>query len=118
MPAASPARRAAGICIIADSGEVRHGGCSGHPRFSCRTRCVLFVAERWKPEAINALEENFIAILLAAITIISFFPGRRPLRLQYRLGRRAGTDPHPVRLDDPVRHVYGVKQGMHLGVDA
>ena len=65
---------------------------------------LLFAAERRWPNGVTRMEENFLAILLALITLVSFF------QVVARYGFNSGWtgalefDAHPVRLDDPVRH--------------
>ena len=79
---------------------------------------ILFLAERKYPEAVNALEESIIAFLLAAITIISF----TQVVARYGFNSAWGGALELTRILFAWLILfgmsYGVKQGMHLGVDA
>lgn len=79
---------------------------------------VLFLAERWKPETVNALEEGLIAILLAAITIISFT--QVVARYGFNTGWGGALELTRILFAWLILFgmSYGVKHGMHLGVDA
>jgi C4-dicarboxylate transporter DctQ subunit len=79
---------------------------------------ILFVAERRWPEAITNLEENFIAILMALITIISFV--QVIARYGFHSGWGGALELTRILFAWIILFgmSYGVKQGMHLGVDA
>ncbi|TCD11452.1 TRAP transporter small permease [Oricola cellulosilytica] len=79
---------------------------------------ALFVAERWNREAVNTLEESFIALLLAAITIISF--SQVVARYGFNSGWGGALELTRILFAWLILFgmAYGVKQGMHLGVDA
>jgi len=80
--------------------------------------CILFVAERYRPETVNTFEENFIAILLALITIVSF--SQVVARYGFNSGWGGALELTRVLFAwlILIGASYGVKQGMHLGVDA
>ena len=79
---------------------------------------ILFLAERWNREAVNALEESLIAILLAAITIISFT--QVVARYGFNTGWGGALELTRILFAWLILFgmSYGVKHGMHLGVDA
>jgi C4-dicarboxylate transporter, DctQ subunit len=79
---------------------------------------VLFLAERWNRDAVNRLEENFIAILLAAITFISFT--QVIARYGFNSGWGGALELTRILFAWLILFgmSYGVKHGMHLGVDA
>jgi C4-dicarboxylate transporter DctQ subunit len=79
---------------------------------------ILFLAERWNREAVNAIEENIIAILLAAITIISF--SQVVARYGFNTGWGGALELTRILFAWLILFgmSYGVKHGMHLGVDA
>ena len=79
---------------------------------------VIFLVERVRPELVSSLEENTIAGLLALITIISF------IQVVLRYGFNTGI-PGALELTTVLfawlilfGMSYGIKMGMHLGVDA
>jgi C4-dicarboxylate transporter DctQ subunit len=84
----------------------------------CALIAALFLAERRNPDAINTMEETVIAILLAAITIISF----TQVVARYGFNSGWGGALELTRILFAWLIIfgasYGVKQGMHLGVDA
>jgi len=79
---------------------------------------ALFVAERRYGDAINALEEGLIAFLLAAITIISFT--QVVARYGFNTGWGGALELTRILFAWLILFgmSYGVKHGMHLGVDA
>jgi C4-dicarboxylate transporter DctQ subunit len=79
---------------------------------------ILFVAERRNPAAINALEEGIIAVLLAAITIVSFT--QVVARYGFNTGWGGALELTRILFAWLILFgmSYGVKHGMHLGVDA
>lgn len=79
---------------------------------------ALFAAERWKPETVNAFEEGMIAILLAAITIVSFT--QVVARYGFNTGWGGALELTRILFAWLILFgmSYGVKHGMHLGVDA
>jgi C4-dicarboxylate transporter, DctQ subunit len=79
---------------------------------------VLFAAERWKRAAVNAMEEGVIAVLLAAITVISFT--QVVARYGFNTGWSGALELTRILFAWLILFgmSYGVKQGMHLGVDA
>ena len=89
------------------------------PSFSLVVLIVLlYAAERWNKEAVNRLEESVIAILLAAITIISFT--QVVARYGFNTGWNGALELTRILFAWLILFgmSYGVKQGMHLGVDA
>ncbi|WP_421857143.1 TRAP transporter small permease [Oricola sp.] len=79
---------------------------------------LLFLAERWNKDAVNQLEESIIAILLAAITIVSFT--QVVARYGFNTGWSGALELTRILFAWLILFgmAYGVKQGMHLGVDA
>lgn len=79
---------------------------------------ILFLVERKYPEAVNTLEESIIAFLLAAITIISFT--QVVARYGFNSGWGGALELTRILFAWLILFgmSYGVKQGMHLGVDA
>ena len=79
---------------------------------------VLFLAERWNADAVDRIEENIIAILLAAITIISF--SQVVARYGFHTGWSGALELTRILFAWLILFgmSYGVKKGMHLGVDA
>lgn len=79
---------------------------------------VLFAAERRWPDAISRMEENIIAFLLAVITIVSFV--QVIARYGFNTGWGGALEFTRILFAWLILFgmSYGVKQGMHLGVDA
>lgn len=79
---------------------------------------ILFAAERRWPQAINNMEENFIAFLLAMITIVSFV--QVVARYGFNTGWGGALELTRILFAWLILFgmSYGIKQGMHLGVDA
>jgi hypothetical protein len=79
---------------------------------------AFFLLERTRPELINALRENFLAILLATITIVSFF--QVIARYGFNTGWGGALEFTRILFAWLILFgmSYGVKTGMHLGVDA
>lgn len=79
---------------------------------------AIFLAERFKPGLVARLEENIIALLLAAITLISF--AQVVLRYGFNTGIHGALELTTVLFAWLILFgmSYGIKTGMHLGVDA
>lgn len=79
---------------------------------------VLFVAERLFPVAVSRLEENFLATLLALITIVSF--AQVIARYGFNTGWGGALELTRSLFAWMILFgmSYGLKQGIHLGVDA
>lgn len=79
---------------------------------------VLFLAERWNRDFVDTLEESFISILLAAITLISF--SQVIARYGFNSGWGGALELTRILFAWLILFgmAYGVKKGMHLGVDA
>lgn len=79
---------------------------------------LLFLAERAAPETVLRLEENFIAILLATITIISFT--QVIMRYGFNTGWGGALELSRILFAWLILFgmSYGLKAGIHLGVDA
>ncbi|PSM17672.1 MULTISPECIES: TRAP transporter small permease [Nitratireductor] len=79
---------------------------------------ILFAAERRWPEAITRLEENFIAALMAIITLVSFF--QVVARYGFNTGWSGALELTRILFAWLILFgmSYGIKQHMHLGVDA
>ncbi|RFC65220.1 TRAP transporter small permease [Fulvimarina endophytica] len=79
---------------------------------------ILFLAERRWPDGIARLEENIIAILLAAITLISF--SQVVARYGFNSGWTGSLEATRILFAWLILFGmgYGVKTGIHLGVDA
>ena len=79
---------------------------------------LLFLAERWNAKAVNTLEESIISILLAAITIISFT--QVVARYGFSTGWGGALELTRILFAWLILFgmSFGVKHGMHLGVDA
>ncbi|MDY8109964.1 TRAP transporter small permease [Fulvimarina sp. 2208YS6-2-32] len=78
----------------------------------------MFLAERRWPEGVSRLEENVIAILLASITLISF--AQVIARYGFNSGWSGSLEATRVLFAWLILFgmAYGVKTGIHLGVDA
>lgn len=79
---------------------------------------VIFIAERARPGLVTAIEENAIAALLALITLISFV--QVILRYGFNTGINGALELTTVLFAWLILFgmSYGIKMGMHLGVDA
>ncbi|MEN3791953.1 TRAP transporter small permease [Fulvimarina sp. MAC3] len=79
---------------------------------------VLFLAERAFPAAVESLEENIIAILMALITFISFFQVIG--RYGFNSGWQGALEATRILFAWLILFGmgYGIKVGIHLGVDA
>jgi len=79
---------------------------------------ILFMLERRYPEQITRLEENILAVLLAAITLVSFVQ----VVMRYGFNSGFGGALQLTRILFAwmilLGMSYGVKTGSHLGVDA
>lgn len=79
---------------------------------------VLFLVERRFPEAVTRFEENVLAFLLAAITLISFV--QVIARYGFASGWGGALELTRILFAWMILFGmgYGIKQGLHLGVDA
>lgn len=79
---------------------------------------LLFLAERRFPKAVTRLEENILALLLAAITLISFI--QVIARYGFSSGWGGALELTRILFAWMILFGmgYGIKQGLHLGVDA
>jgi len=79
---------------------------------------VLFLAERRFPVSVDRFEENVIAILMAAITLISF--AQVIARYGFNSGWQGALEATRILFAWLILFgmSYGVKTGIHLGVDA
>ena len=79
---------------------------------------ALFLAERRWPDGVTRMEENFIAILMALITLVSFV--QVIARYGFNTGWGGALEFTRILFAWLILFGmgYGVKQGMHLGVDA
>lgn len=79
---------------------------------------VMFAAERRWPDAVNRIEENLIAILLALITLVSFV--QVIARYGFNTGWSGALEFTRILFAWLILFgmSYGIKHGMHLGVDA
>ena len=79
---------------------------------------AIFLLERVRPGMVTAIEENTIAGLLAAITVISFI--QVVLRYGFNTGITGALELTTVLFAWLILFgmSYGIKMGMHLGVDA
>lgn len=79
---------------------------------------ALFLWEHWFPEAVTRFEENVLATLLAAITIISFV--QVIARYGFASGWGGALELTRILFAWMILFGmgYGIKQGLHLGVDA
>ncbi|PRD44728.1 TRAP transporter small permease [Phyllobacterium phragmitis] len=79
---------------------------------------ALFLIERRYPAAVTRVEENILAVLLAAITIISF--SQVVARYGFNSGWSGALELTRILFAWMILFGmgYGIKQGLHLGVDA
>lgn len=79
---------------------------------------VLFLAERRFPVSVDRFEENVIAILMASITLISFV--QVIARYGFNSGWQGALEATRILFAWLILFgmSYGVKTGIHLGVDA
>lgn len=79
---------------------------------------LLFLIERAKPQLVQRAEENFLAILLATITIVSF--GQVIARYGFNTGWGGALEFTRILFAWMILFgmSYGIKNGSHLGVDA
>ena len=79
---------------------------------------VLFIVERAKPAFVQRAEENFLALLLATITIVSFV--QVVARYGFNTGWGGGLEFTRIMFAWMILFgmSYGIKNGTHLGVDA
>ncbi len=79
---------------------------------------LLFAAERRWPEKVNRIEENFIAVLMALITIVSFV--QVIARYGFNTGWSGALEFTRILFAWLILFgmSFGIKHGMHLGVDA
>jgi C4-dicarboxylate transporter DctQ subunit len=79
---------------------------------------VLFAAERRFPDFVDRLEENILASLLAIITIVSFT--QVVARYGFNTGWSGALEFTRVMFAWMILFgmSYGIKNGLHLGVDA
>ena len=79
---------------------------------------LLFAAERRWPNGVTRMEENFLALLLAVITIVSFC--QVVARYGFNSGWTGALEFERILFAWMILFGmgYGIKQGLHLGVDA
>ncbi|PWV97158.1 C4-dicarboxylate transporter DctQ subunit [Hoeflea marina] len=79
---------------------------------------IVYLAERRSPEAVTRFEENVLATLLALITLISF--SQVVARYGFNSGWTGALELTRILFAWMILFgmSYGLKQGMHLGVDA
>lgn len=79
---------------------------------------LLFLVERRFPEAVTRFEENVLAVLLTAITLISFT--QVIARYGFNSGWSGALELTRILFAWMILFGmgYGIKQGLHLGVDA
>ena len=79
---------------------------------------LLFVIERRWPDAVTRFEENVLAILLATITLVSFF--QVIARYGFSTGWGGALEFNRILFAWLILFGmgYGLKTGLHLGVDA
>lgn len=79
---------------------------------------VLFLVEKRFPEAVTRFEENVLAFLLAAITLVSFV--QVIARYGFASGWGGALELTRILFAWMILFGmgYGIKQGLHLGVDA
>lgn len=79
---------------------------------------LLFFAERAKPDLVQRMEENFLALLLAIITLVSF--GQVIARYGFNTGWGGALEFTRIMFAWMILFGmgYGIKIGSHLGVDA
>ena len=78
---------------------------------------LFFVERRW-PERVTRIEENILATILAAITLVSF--SQVVARYGYNSGWTGALELTRILFAWMILFgmSYGLKQGIHLGVDA
>ena len=79
---------------------------------------LLFFVERIKPELVQRMEENFLALLLATITLVSF--AQVIARYGFNTGWGGTLEFTRILFAWMILFgmSYGIKTGTHLGVDA
>jgi hypothetical protein len=79
---------------------------------------LFWLAERRNPDAVTRFEENVLAVLLALITIVSFT--QVVARYGFNTGWTGALEFTRILFAWMILFgmSYGLKQGMHLGVDA
>ncbi|MCY0148416.1 TRAP transporter small permease [Hoeflea sp. G2-23] len=79
---------------------------------------VFYVAERRNPDLVTRFEENVLAVILALITIVSFV--QVIARYGFNSGWTGALEFTRILFAWMILFgmSYGLKQGMHLGVDA
>lgn len=79
---------------------------------------LLFVAERVKPELVQRAEENFLAVLLATMALVSFF--QVIARYGFNTGWGGALEFTRILFAWMILFgmSYGIKNNSHLGVDA
>ena len=79
--------------------------------------CLFLIERRW-PEAVTRFEENVLAILLATITIVSFV--QVIARYGFNTGWSGALEFNRILFAWIILFgmSYGLKTGLHLGVDA
>jgi len=79
---------------------------------------ALFLAERARPALVQSLEENFLAVLLATITLVSFV--QVIARYGFNTGWGGALEFTRIAFAWMILFgmSYGIKTGTHLGVDA
>ena len=79
---------------------------------------LLFLVERMKPHWVQRAEENFLAFLLATITLVSFL--QVIARYGFNTGWGGGLEFTTIMFAWMILFgmSYGIRTGTHLGVDA
>ncbi len=79
---------------------------------------LLMLAERFMPACVQRAEENFLAVLLATITLVSF--GQVIARYGFNTGWGGALEFTRILFAWMILFgmSYGIKTGAHLGVDA
>lgn len=79
---------------------------------------VFYLAERRNPESVTRFEENVLAVILALITLVSFT--QVVARYGFNSGWTGALEFTRILFAWMILFgmSYGLKQGMHLGVDA
>jgi C4-dicarboxylate transporter DctQ subunit len=79
---------------------------------------AFFLLERWRPHVVARFEENFLATLLAIITLVSFF--QVIARYGFNTGWGGALEFTRIMFAWMILFgmSYGVRTGTHLGVDA
>jgi len=79
---------------------------------------LIFALERWRPSVVAHFEESFLALLLAAITLVSF--AQVIARYGFNTGWGGALELTRVLFAWMILFgmSYGVRIGSHLGVDA